>query len=90
MAWIEGMSEMHKHKVGNCPGLIETELTLIPGFTTDIGAKSSDLNLAVSLFFITFVLFQPISSAVGRRIGAKHWIPVIMVSSQFSNWEVTY
>jgi MFS family permease len=33
----------------------------------------------VSLFFITFVLFQPISAAVGRRFGAKHWIPIIMV-----------
>lgn len=50
------------------------------GFTTDIGAAPGDLNLAVSLFFITFVLFQPISSAVGRRVGAKHWIPIIMVS----------
>jgi MFS family permease len=50
------------------------------GFTTDIGAASADLNLAVSLFFITFVIFQPISSAVGRRVGAKNWIPFIMVS----------
>ncbi|KAE9382118.1 MFS general substrate transporter [Stipitochalara longipes BDJ] len=49
------------------------------GFTNDIGAQPNDLNLAVSLFFITFVLFQPISSAVGRRVGAKHWIPVIML-----------
>ena len=51
----------------------------ILGFTADIGAAASDLNLAVSLFFITFVLFQPISAAMGRRVGAKHWIPVIMV-----------
>jgi MFS family permease len=52
----------------------------VAGFTTDIGVASADLNLAVSLFFITFVIFQPISSAVGRRVGAKHWIPFIMVS----------
>jgi len=51
----------------------------VSGFTTDIGAADNDLNLAVSLFFITFVLFQPISAAVGRRVGAKHWIPIIMV-----------
>ena len=50
------------------------------GFTKDIGAASGDLNFAVSLFFITFVIFQPISSAVGRRLGAKNWIPIIMVS----------
>ncbi|EUC41303.1 hypothetical protein COCMIDRAFT_8948 [Bipolaris oryzae ATCC 44560] len=35
------------------------------GFTTDIGATPDDLNLAVSLFFITFVLLQPPSAAIG-------------------------
>ncbi|KAG9381241.1 Allantoate transport protein [Pyrenophora tritici-repentis] len=35
------------------------------GFTTDIGATSDDLNFAVSVFFITFVLLQP---PLGR-----HW-----------------
>ncbi|KAF6802252.1 allantoate transport protein [Colletotrichum sojae] len=50
------------------------------GFTTDIGAAPDDLNLAVSLFFITFVLFQPPSAAIGRWLGAKHWIPIMMVA----------
>ncbi|KAH7362699.1 major facilitator superfamily transporter [Plectosphaerella cucumerina] len=49
------------------------------GFTTDIGATPDDLNLAVSLFFVTFVLFQPPSAAVGRWMGAKHWIPIMMI-----------
>lgn len=49
------------------------------GFTTDIGATPNDLNLAVSLFFVTFVLFQPPSAAVGRWMGAKNWIPILMV-----------
>ncbi|KAJ6274785.1 major facilitator superfamily domain-containing protein [Bipolaris maydis] len=49
------------------------------GFTTDIGTTSDDLNLAVSLFFITFVLLQPPSAAVGRWLGAKHWITIIMI-----------
>ncbi|KIW82834.1 hypothetical protein Z517_02077 [Fonsecaea pedrosoi CBS 271.37] len=48
------------------------------GFTKDIGAQPDDLNLAVSLFFITFVLFQPPSAAVGRYLGAKNWVPIIM------------
>jgi MFS family permease len=52
---------------------------LLAGFTKDIGAQASDLNFAVSLFYLTFVIFQPISSAIGRRVGAKHWIPFIMV-----------
>ncbi len=31
------------------------------------------------MFYLTFVLFQPISALVGGWIGAKHWIPIIMV-----------
>lgn len=54
--------------------------TLPIGFTTDIGATPDDLNLAVSLFFITFVLLQPPSAAMGRWLGAKHWITIIMAS----------
>ncbi|KAL6165874.1 hypothetical protein ACJQWK_09089 [Exserohilum turcicum] len=49
------------------------------GFTRDIGATPDDLNLAVSLFFVTFVLLQPPSAAVGRWLGAKHWITIIMI-----------
>ena len=45
----------------------------------DIGALPSDLNYATSLFFITFVIFQPISAAIGRYVGPKHWIPFLMV-----------
>ncbi|KAK1835711.1 high-affinity nicotinic acid transporter [Podospora conica] len=48
------------------------------GFTDDIGCQPDDLNLAVSLFWLTFVLLQPLS-AVGAWLGARHWIPLIMV-----------
>lgn len=51
------------------------------GFSRDIGATPDDLNLAVSLFFVPFVLLQPASAAVGRWFGARHWITVMMVSS---------
>ncbi|WQF88112.1 Putative major facilitator superfamily, MFS transporter superfamily [Colletotrichum destructivum] len=53
------------------------------GFTNDIGAVPDDLNLAVSLFFITFILFQPPSAAIGRWLGGKHWIPVMMLGWGF-------
>lgn len=49
------------------------------GFTSDIGAQPEDLNTAVSLFFATFVTFQPLSAAVGRYLGARNWIPILMV-----------
>jgi len=54
---------------------------LCTGFTTDIGATPDDLNAAVSLFSITFVLLQPPSAAIGRWLGAKYWITIIMASS---------
>lgn len=50
------------------------------GFTDDIGCQPGDFNLAVSLFYLTFVLFQPISAGVGGWVGPKRWIPFIMVS----------
>ncbi|KAK2025017.1 major facilitator superfamily transporter [Colletotrichum zoysiae] len=53
------------------------------GFTDDIGAVPDDLNLAVSLFFVTFVLLQPPSAAIGRWLGAKHWIPIMMLGWGF-------
>lgn len=86
MGLTEGMLEMPRLKVSNpfaMPFLQESNRKRRKGFTKDIGAQPKDLNNAVSLFFITFVIFQPISAAVGRRIGAKNWIPVIMV--RFSN-----
>ncbi|OIW26182.1 MFS general substrate transporter [Coniochaeta ligniaria NRRL 30616] len=50
------------------------------GFMQAIGAQPTDLNYATSLFFITFVIFQPISAGVGRWIGPKNWIPIMMLS----------
>ncbi|KAK3315746.1 major facilitator superfamily domain-containing protein [Apodospora peruviana] len=48
------------------------------GFMRDIGLEPDDLNNAVQLFFVTFVLLQPFSVAVGKWIGPKQWIPFIM------------
>jgi MFS family permease len=82
------MLAMPKHKVCNVTYVDFTSIDIVSGFTTDIGVKSSDLNFAVSLFFVTFVIFQPISSAVGRRIGAKNWIPIILVRSESPGTQV--
>ena len=43
------------------------------GFTTDVGISANSLNNAVSLFYITFVISQPISSGIGKRVGPKYW-----------------
>jgi hypothetical protein len=54
-------------------------LRLHLGYSTEIGASQDDFNLATSLFFVTFVLLQPPSAAIGRWLGAKHWVAVMMV-----------
>lgn len=61
--------------------LIVQSLTVLLGFSTAIGASPDDLNLAVSLFFVTFVLLQPPSAAMGRWLGARHWITFMMAST---------
>ncbi|KAB8079437.1 major facilitator superfamily domain-containing protein [Aspergillus leporis] len=62
MAWIRG-------NIGNAA---------TQGFAKDIGATSNDVNDAVSLFFVTFVIFRPISAACGRLVGPKYWMPFLM------------
>ena len=49
------------------------------GFSKDVGMPSTAVNNATSLFFITFILFQPISAAMGKRLGVKVWIPFLMI-----------
>ncbi|GFZ45964.1 hypothetical protein JCM24511_03697 [Saitozyma sp. JCM 24511] len=49
-------------------------------FTQDVGMPANAVNNAVSLFFITFIIFQPISSAIGKAVGVKYWMPFLMVS----------
>ncbi|KAJ5818979.1 hypothetical protein N7474_004570 [Penicillium riverlandense] len=53
------------------------------GFAHDIGTTDNDVNNAVSLFYVTFVIFQPISSACGRLVGPTYWMPFLM-----STWGV--
>ncbi|KAK4045991.1 hypothetical protein OIV83_006456 [Microbotryomycetes sp. JL201] len=48
-------------------------------YTEDVGMPKTSVNNAVTLFYITFIVFQPISAAVGKRLGVRVWIPVLMV-----------
>ncbi|RPA85475.1 MFS general substrate transporter [Ascobolus immersus RN42] len=49
------------------------------GFSRDTGIPPSAINTSVSYFFAVFVLFQPLGAALGRRYGARRWIPFVMV-----------
>ncbi|ORY06138.1 major facilitator superfamily domain-containing protein [Clohesyomyces aquaticus] len=48
-------------------------------FTSDIGLRKEDLNIAVALFFAFFVALQPVGAALGRRYGMVLWVPSCML-----------
>ncbi|KAK4228688.1 high-affinity nicotinic acid transporter [Podospora fimiseda] len=49
------------------------------GLTDDIDVSPDDLNFAVSIFFVAFVFFQPISTGIGRWMGPNRWLPIMMM-----------
>ena len=47
------------------------------GFTKDLNMPSTAINTATSLFFCTFVPLQPVSTAIGKRVGQSKWLAFI-------------
>lgn len=47
------------------------------GFTKDLKMPATAINTATSLFFATFVPLQPVSVAVGKRVGQSYWLGFI-------------
>ncbi|KEF63122.1 uncharacterized protein A1O9_01098 [Exophiala aquamarina CBS 119918] len=47
------------------------------GFTKDLGIPADTINTATSLFFCTFVPLQPVSTAIGKRVGQARWLAII-------------
>jgi MFS family permease len=49
------------------------------GFSDDIGIPSTAVNDASSLFFATYIPFQPLAAAFGRRVGATKFMGITMI-----------
>jgi MFS family permease len=49
------------------------------GFSTDLHMPSTAVNNASSIFYATYVPFQPIVAAIGRRIGAHRFMGLTLV-----------
>ncbi|KAI5856869.1 major facilitator superfamily domain-containing protein [Tricharina praecox] len=49
------------------------------GFTRYAGLSPSDLNDAVTAFFIAFVSLQPLGAALGKRVGVGRWVGSVMI-----------
>lgn len=47
------------------------------GFTKDLKMPATAINTATSLFFATFVPLQPVSVAIGKRVGQSYWLGFI-------------
>lgn len=49
------------------------------GFTEDLHLPNDAVNTAVSLFYITYLPFIPLASALGRRFGPHRFMGVTLV-----------
>ncbi|KAJ5432824.1 uncharacterized protein N7458_011980 [Penicillium daleae] len=49
-------------------------------FVKDAHLNPNDIPNSLSLFSATYVPLQPISSIIGRRVGAKWWITALMIA----------
>jgi MFS family permease len=47
------------------------------GFTSDLGIPASAVNTGTSLFFATYVPLQPLSAAIGKKVGQTYWLGII-------------
>jgi MFS family permease len=45
----------------------------------DANLKQDDIADSVSILSVTFITLQPFSTALGRRIGPKYWIGIMML-----------
>lgn len=46
----------------------------------DANLTQDDIADSVSILSVTFIILQPFSTAIGRRIGPKYWIGCMMVA----------
>ncbi|CAO3682485.1 hypothetical protein G6F70_006621 [Rhizopus microsporus] len=52
----------------------------LAGITKDLNITSSDFNIALSIFFIGYILFEVPSNLILKFIGPSKWIPIVMIS----------
>lgn len=86
MGWIDRTLAMLKPKASIERRALKDKALVAdsrPSFSTERGLPD-DLNLAVSPFFVTFVLLPPPSAAVGRWLEPKPWTAIMMVRLTFS------
>ncbi|ORX62709.1 MFS general substrate transporter [Hesseltinella vesiculosa] len=56
----------------------------LAGIVQDIGITPNNYNLALSIFFIGYIIFEIPSNLILKHIGPHKWIPIVMIC-----WGVT-
>ncbi|KAJ1933193.1 hypothetical protein GGF37_006809, partial [Kickxella alabastrina] len=49
----------------------------ISGLEADLNLRATDYSIATSLFYPTYLLFQPLSNWCLKRFGARKWLPTL-------------
>ncbi|KAI7879937.1 MFS general substrate transporter [Lichtheimia hyalospora FSU 10163] len=52
----------------------------IAGITDDLNITESEYNVALSIFFIGYIIFEIPSNLMLKRVGPNAWIPLVMIS----------
>ncbi|KAI7902835.1 major facilitator superfamily domain-containing protein [Cokeromyces recurvatus] len=52
----------------------------LAGITDDLQISASDYNVALSIFFIGYIIFEVPSNIILKKIGPSKWIPIVMIS----------
>ena len=50
------------------------------GFLTDVGMSGQQFNLALTVLFFTYGLFEPVCNVALRRLGPKIWFPIAVTT----------
>ena len=54
------------------------------GFSKDLGVTALVINNSVSLYYVTYLIFQPVNAFIALKVGPKYWLGVLMsVTSPF-------
>ncbi|KAI8366978.1 major facilitator superfamily domain-containing protein [Choanephora cucurbitarum] len=52
----------------------------LAGIVTDLHISPTDYNLALSIFFVGYIIFEVPSNMILKKIGPSKWIPIVMIS----------
>ena len=56
----------------------------IDGLTTELGMTPNQYNATLTIFFVSYSVFEPLTNVLLKRLRPSIFIPIIMISWVFS------